>query len=144
MTKTPLSSLLYLEVAIKKNFSFMAKLFKERNSLTLQHPIKYQSSLHTFDIPTLNQPLFSSIAHVSLFMMAFPSIPDQLPLVFTHSLKSISIIQFGLPFLSFQQSLKDNHSQLLLPTVTQLHSPPSLSHTEIQRMLPSSDCDGIC
>lgn len=104
-------------------------------SQTVQHPILFHSTMHTFEFKPLHQPLFASILSVSLSFVAFPQARDQLPVVRTLSLESFGLIHLGIPFLSHLQESKQS---IALPTVVQMHSPPSLSHEMLQKILPPS------
>lgn len=102
--------------------------------LSIQHPVTLQSHHHTFEIKPLYQPVLSSISTVTLFFVAFPNLANQLPVVHSYSLGSMSLVDLGIPFQSFNPV----DGMFTLSLTYQLHSPSSLSHSMIESLLPSN------
>lgn len=103
------------------------------DTLSIQHPVTLQSLHHTFEIKPLCQPVLSSVSTVTLFFIAFPNLSNQIPVVHSYALGSISLVDLGIPFQSFNPV----EGMFGLPLTYQLHSPPSLSYSNIESLLPS-------
>lgn len=108
--------------------------------MIIQHSTSLPSSLHSFTISPLQQSLFASICSVQLVIVSFPEHSDFLPVVKHISLGFVSLIDFAIHPFAFH---KEKEFHLALPTILQLHTPPSLSYSTIRELLPTMNSDSI-
>lgn len=108
--------------------------------LIIQHSTSLPSSIHSFTISPLQQPLFASICSVQLVLVSFPENSSFLPVVKQMPLGFVSLVDFAIHPFSLNQE-KEFH--LALPTILQLHTPPSLSYSAIRELLPTMNSESI-